>query len=95
MAWCRATASPSTLAIEVDSLWLELRAGTSGERLFWSAREAGIGIVPGSVFSFASKLERFVRLSACSSFDIDAPVARLGWLARDQLGTMGARHGTP
>lgn len=66
-------------------LWLELPAGANGEQLFWSARQAGIGIVPGSVFSLASELERFVRLSAGSTFDFDQAVVELGQLARAQL----------
>jgi len=66
-------------------LWVELPPGADGERLFWSAREAGIGIIPGSVFSLGSELERFVRLSAGSSGDFDAPVRQLGRLAQAQL----------
>lgn len=46
--------------------WLELPRGCDGERLFWSAREAGISIIPGSVFSLSTGLERFIRLSAAS-----------------------------
>lgn len=65
-------------------VWVELPPGSSGERLFWSAREAGIAIVPGSVFSLGSKLERFIRLSAGSSCDFDAPVRALGRLAHAQ-----------
>jgi DNA-binding transcriptional MocR family regulator len=66
-------------------VWLELPARCSGERLFWAARRAGIGIVPGSVFSLATPLERFVRLSAGSSAQLDTAIARLGKLARQQL----------
>ena len=66
-------------------LWIELPAGANGERLFWSAREAGIGIVPGSVFSLASELKRFIRLSAGSTFDFDAAVRKLGKLVHEQL----------
>ena len=66
-------------------VWVELPPGASGERLFWSAREAGIAIVPGCVFSLGSKLERFIRLSAGSSSNFDAPVRTLGRLAHAQL----------
>lgn len=65
-------------------VWVELPPGADGERLFWSAREASIGIVPGSAFSLGSKLERFIRLSAGSSCDFDAPVRALGRLAHAQ-----------
>ncbi|HTV24836.1 MAG TPA: PLP-dependent aminotransferase family protein, partial [Polyangiaceae bacterium] len=33
--------------------WVELPRGADGERLFWSARDAGISIIPGSVFSLS------------------------------------------
>jgi DNA-binding transcriptional MocR family regulator len=66
-------------------LWIELPARANGERLFWAARQAGIGIVPGNVFSLASELKRFVRLSAGSSFDFDAAVRKLGQLVQEQL----------
>jgi DNA-binding transcriptional MocR family regulator len=66
-------------------LWVELPPGCHGERLFWAARKARIGIVPGNVFSLASDLRRFIRLSAGSSLDFEASVRTLGRLAREQL----------
>lgn len=66
-------------------VWLELPPQCSGERLFWAARKAGIGIVPGSVFSLATSLERFVRLSAGSSAQLESALLKLGKLARSQL----------
>lgn len=66
--------------------WLELPRGCDGERLFWSAREAGISIVPGSVFSLSTGLERFIRLSAGSRAPLDAALRVLGQLASAQLG---------
>jgi hypothetical protein len=38
--------------------WLKLPGGCDGERLFWSAREAAISIMPGSVFSLSTRASR-------------------------------------
>lgn len=65
--------------------WLELPRGCDGERLFWSAREAGISIVPGSVFSLSTGLERFVRLSAGSKAPLEPAIRTLARIAREQL----------
>jgi DNA-binding transcriptional MocR family regulator len=61
--------------------WLELPIGCDGEHLFWSARAAGISIVPGSVFSLSRGLERFVRLSAGSQSALEPSIRELGRLA--------------
>jgi DNA-binding transcriptional MocR family regulator len=66
-------------------LWVELPRGCSAERLFWSARKAGISIIPGNVFTLASGLDRFVRLSAANVSNLDAAMGTLGGLARAQL----------
>jgi DNA-binding transcriptional MocR family regulator len=66
-------------------LWLELPRGCDGDALFWSARDAGISIVPGSVFSLSSGLGRFVRLSAGFRLDCEPALRTLGGLARRQL----------
>jgi DNA-binding transcriptional MocR family regulator len=65
--------------------WLELPRGCDGDRLFWSARDAGISIVPGSVFSLSTGLERFIRLSAGSRKPLEAAIRALGQLAHAQL----------
>jgi DNA-binding transcriptional MocR family regulator len=65
--------------------WIELPRGCDGERLFWSAREAGISIVPGSVFSLSTGLERFIRLSAGSTAPLEPAIRALGRIAREQL----------
>jgi len=64
-------------------LWVELPDGHDGERLFWAARDAGIAIVPGSVFSLAKGLERFVRLSGGTHARTERALAKLGKLVRD------------
>lgn len=66
--------------------WLELPRGCDGERLFWSAREAGISIMPGSVFSLSTGLERFIRLSAGSRAPLEPALRSLGRIASQQLG---------
>jgi DNA-binding transcriptional MocR family regulator len=66
--------------------WLELPRGCDGERLFWSAREAGISIMPGSVFSLSTGLERFIRLSAGSRAPLEPAIRALGRIASKQLG---------
>jgi DNA-binding transcriptional MocR family regulator len=66
-------------------LWVELPEGCDGERMFWAARDAGIGIVPGTVFSLAGGLERFVRLSGGTDPRTDRALETLGRLARAQL----------
>lgn len=65
--------------------WLELPSGFDGEALFWSARAAGISIVPGSVFSLSRGLERFVRLSAGSRSALEPGIAQLGRLVRARV----------
>jgi len=44
-------------------LWVELPPGGDGVDLFLKARAAGIGIVPGNVFSTRDEFRNFVRLS--------------------------------
>jgi len=44
-------------------LWVELPPGGDGVDLFLKAREAGIGIVPGNVFSTRDEFKNCVRLS--------------------------------
>lgn len=66
-------------------VWIELPDGIDGERLFWAAQDAGIAIVPGSVFSLTSGLERFIRLSGGIDPAAERAVQTLGRLARAEL----------
>jgi DNA-binding transcriptional MocR family regulator len=66
-------------------LWIELPKGCDGERLFWAALDAGIAIVPGSVFSLTTGLERFIRLSTGTDPRAARAVETLGRLVRAQL----------
>lgn len=60
--------------------WLEPPRGCDGERLFWSAREAGIS-VPGSAFSLSTGLERFIRLSGGWRAPVEPAIHVLGNIA--------------
>ncbi|MBI9110761.1 PLP-dependent aminotransferase family protein [Maridesulfovibrio ferrireducens] len=64
-------------------LWVELPAGTDGIELFFKAREEGIGIIPGSVFSTRDAFSNYIRLSsgALWSDKIQKGLKRLGELA--------------
>lgn len=64
-------------------LWVELPERTDGVELFFKAREEGIGIVPGIVFSPQDVFSNYIRLSsgALWSPEIQAGVRRLGELA--------------
>jgi DNA-binding transcriptional MocR family regulator len=66
-------------------VWVELPRGADGERLFWDAREAGVAIVPGSLFSLSRGLERYVRLSGGCAEGAGEAVAKLGHLVSAQL----------
>jgi DNA-binding transcriptional MocR family regulator len=54
-------------------LWVELPAGTDATRLAERALEAGIGIVPGTLFSPRDRFEHFIRLNA--GYPIDDRIA--------------------
>lgn len=64
-------------------LWLELPEGKDGVELFFKAREEGIGIVPGIVFSPQDVFSNYIRLSSGApwSAEIQAGVRRIGELA--------------
>lgn len=64
-------------------LWVELPEGKDGVELFFKAREDGIGIVPGIVFSPQDVFSNYIRLSSGSPWndEIQAGVRRLGELA--------------
>ena len=64
-------------------LWVELPEEIDGVELFFKAREEGIGIVPGIVFSPQDVFSNYIRLSSGSlwSAEIQAGVRRIGELA--------------
>ncbi|WP_027723416.1 PLP-dependent aminotransferase family protein [Maridesulfovibrio zosterae] len=64
-------------------LWVELPENIDGVELFFKAREEGIGIVPGIVFSPQDVFSNYIRLSSGSlwSAEIQTGVRRLAELA--------------
>ena len=63
-------------------LWVELPPAVDSLRLYGCAREAGMTIAPGPIFSAQRRYRNFIRLNcACWSPDIQRAIARLGALA--------------
>jgi len=63
-------------------LWVELPEGGDSLRLFHAAREAGISIAPGCLFSLGPGLERCFRLNGGATLAHPDAIATLGRLAR-------------
>ncbi len=64
-------------------LWVELPKHIDSQEYFFEAREQGIGIVPGIIFSSRHKYRNFIRLT-CSgvwSSTIEGGIKALGELA--------------
>lgn len=73
-------------------LWLKLPEGASGQALFERALEAGIGIVPGTLFSAGNYHRDCLRLSCASctwSPELEAALQRLGALAGAEATGLG------
>lgn len=68
-------------------LWVELPEGCDGVDIFFKAREKGIGIVPGTIFSPRDDYSRFIRIStgALWSEKIKAGIKTLGQLAAGKV----------
>lgn len=68
-------------------LWVEMPEGCDGVDIFFKAREKGIGIVPGSVFSPRDAYNRFIRIStgALWSEKIRSGIHTLGEIAASVL----------
>ncbi|WP_461209288.1 aminotransferase-like domain-containing protein [Desulfocurvus sp. DL9XJH121] len=66
-------------------LWLELSGGVDGVEFFYQARERGIGVAPGSIFTTRDRFAGFVRLSLGGVWDqtMERAVRTLGALASD------------
>lgn len=65
-------------------LWCELPGQADAVKLFWQAREAGISIAPGPMFSANGGFQNFIRINC--GYPVNAPIERavgvLGHLAR-------------
>ena len=76
-ATCRVTRPAGGYA-----LWVQLPAGADGLRLYAAAKENGINIVPGTVFSTRDMYRNYIRLNAGNpwSDELQAAIERLGEL---------------
>jgi DNA-binding transcriptional MocR family regulator len=68
-------------------LWVEMPPSVNSLELFDRAREAGISIVPGPVFSAKGKFKNFIRLNSGNpwSKSIERAVAQLGKFAHELM----------
>ncbi|MGE4554254.1 MAG: aminotransferase class I/II-fold pyridoxal phosphate-dependent enzyme [Desulfovibrionaceae bacterium] len=66
-------------------LWVELPGRASGVDLFLRARQAGISIIPGNIFSTQERFDHFIRLSSSSPWtpELLNGLTRLGELAAE------------
>lgn len=66
-------------------LWVELPEKVDGVELFFAAREKGINIAPGSIFSTQDKFSHHIRLSCTTTWseNIRQGIITLGELAKD------------
>lgn len=65
------------------ALWVELPKHVDSREYFFQARDRGIGVAPGLIFSTFDKYRNFIRLT-CSGVwtkDIESGIERLGMLA--------------
>jgi DNA-binding transcriptional MocR family regulator len=78
-------------------LWLEVPQPFSSVRLFEEAREHGISIAPGPIFSLTGRYQNAVRINAAQwSPPVAKAIETLGRLARAQAGKGGrAARGGP
>jgi len=67
------------------SVWVELSRGIDAVDYFFRARELGIGLAPGPIFSTQDKYNSFIRLSCTGiwSEEMEAGVRSVGGLARE------------
>jgi len=67
-------------------LWVEMPENVDSIRLYKQARDAGISIAPGPLFSVRKQYRNCIRLNAGDWSDkVDAAIATLGTLAGSQL----------
>ncbi len=66
------------------SVWVELPTGIDAVDLFFRAREMGIGLAPGAIFSTQEKYDNFIRLSCTGIWNqaMEEGIERLGGLVR-------------
>jgi DNA-binding transcriptional MocR family regulator len=70
------------------ALWIELPQAVDSREYFFRAREQGIGVVPGLIFSTLDQYRHFVRLT-CSGLwtrEVEEGIKKLGNLAEQMKG---------
>lgn len=70
-------------------VWVQLPDGLSGTQVFQHAREAGINIAPGRMFSTTDKYEDCIRLNAANPWSerVERAIYRLGSIATGLVGS--------
>lgn len=65
--------------------WVQMPGGVDSIALFYAARELGIGLAPGNIFSSCDQFKHFVRLSYGNAWTprIEQALADVGRLARE------------
>ena len=76
-------------------LWVEMPEGTDSVRLFHQAREHGIGIAPGSIFTLGAKYQNCIRLSSAFWDDRSEQGVVAFASRRETAGTRGTPNRTP
>lgn len=66
-------------------LWVQMAAGVSGTEVYQRARQEGINVAPGLMFSTTNKFENCLRLNAANPWAerIETAVRRLGAIAHE------------
>jgi DNA-binding transcriptional MocR family regulator len=66
------------------AIWVELPKDVDAIELFYQARQAGIGIAPGPIFSTQDKYNNFIRLSCNGVWnkEMETGMKTLGKLAQ-------------
>ena len=66
-------------------VWVQMPDAVNSIALFYAARELGIGLAPGNIFSSCDQFKHFVRLSYGNAWTprIEQALADVGRLARE------------
>lgn len=69
------------------AIWVELPKGVDATEFFYRARQAGIGLAPGPIFSTQDKYNNFIRLSCNGIWNqkIEEGIEQLGKIARSMV----------
>ncbi|MBH84340.1 MAG: GntR family transcriptional regulator [Alteromonadaceae bacterium] len=78
-------------------VWVQLPDRVSGTRVFHRAREVGINVAPGRMFSTTNKYEDYVRINCANPWSerIDKAIRQLGILVSEEQEVQGATSDSP